>query len=392
MTSYSSTTSSHRDMLVDEVTDRLRLESQIVGERWMRLKEATIRVQNHKDAYRRECSQIGEEKKSLEVERNLFESDVKAKWPAATLTEDEQMIRIVLNIGGRRFESTAEVLTKDRFSVLAALCTANPPVKPDTSGAYFFDRDGELFQHCINFLRDGVLPDNQEDLRSLYTESSFFRLGSLRCAVERKFDQILADAEHVARNRNMMTMNTNNQNIRTMNNMMTTRNNVMNATTASNRGTSNSNTTKTTTNTTNNTATGSMKTRQQPTTSMMAAQAGGAGIGAYMNMGGMPGNMSMSNFMGDLGNTNPNIMGRTNTVGSQQRLQSTSLPDPYGFTSSVPNNMMTMQQQRRAGMGSGGYSGIMGNTTMNNTMLNSNMNGMMNNNTMRSTTRDDFGI
>jgi hypothetical protein len=392
MTSYSSTTSSHRDMLVDEVTDRLRLESQIVGERWMRLKEATIRVQNHKDAYRRECSQIGEEKKSLEVERNLFESDVKAKWPAATLTEDEQMIRIVLNIGGRRFESTAEVLTKDRFSVLAALCTANPPVKPDTSGAYFFDRDGELFQHCINFLRDGVLPDNQEDLRSLYTESSFFRLGSLRCAVERKFDQILADAEHVARNRNMMTMNTNNQNIRTMNNMMTTSNNVMNATTASNRGTSNSNTTKTTTNTTNNTATGSMKTRQQPTTSMMAAQAGGAGIGAYMNMGGMPGNMSMSNFMGDLGNTNPNIMGRTNTVGSQQRLQSTSLPDPYGFTSSVPNNMMTMQQQRRAGMGSGGYSGIMGNTTMNNTMLNSNMNGMMNNNTMRSTTRDDFGI
>jgi hypothetical protein len=284
------------------------------------------------------------------------------------------------------------VLTKDRFSVLAALCTANPPVKPDTSGAYFFDRDGELFQHCINFLRDGVLPDNQEDLRSLYTESSFFRLGSLRCAVERKFDQILADAEHVARNRNMMTMNTNNQNIRTMNNMMTTSNNVMNATTASNRGTSNSNTTKTTTNTTNNTATGSMKTRQQPTTSMMAAQAGGAGIGAYMNMGGMPGNMSMSNFMGDLGNTNPNIMGRTNTVGSQQRLQSTSLPDPYGFTSSVPNNMMTMQQQRRAGMGSGGYSGIMGNTTMNNTMLNSNMNGMMNNNTMRSTTRDDFGI
>jgi hypothetical protein len=60
------TNQSHRAMLVDEVTDRLRLESQIVGERWMRLKEATIRVQNHKDAYRRECTQLGEQKKVLE--------------------------------------------------------------------------------------------------------------------------------------------------------------------------------------------------------------------------------------------------------------------------------------------------------------------------------------
>ena len=82
----------------------------------------------------------------LEEQRKEFELEVSSST-AATLTEDEQMIRVVLNIGGRRFESTAEVLTKDRFSVLAALCTATPPVDPDTNGTYFFDRDGELFQH-----------------------------------------------------------------------------------------------------------------------------------------------------------------------------------------------------------------------------------------------------
>jgi hypothetical protein len=44
------------------------------------------------------------------------------------------------------FETTAGMLTKDRFSVLAALCTDCPPVPADrNSGAFFFDRDGTLF-------------------------------------------------------------------------------------------------------------------------------------------------------------------------------------------------------------------------------------------------------
>ena len=39
-----------------------------------------------------------------------------------------------------------------RPSVLAALCTDAPPVDPDADGAFFFDRDGALFQHVLNYI------------------------------------------------------------------------------------------------------------------------------------------------------------------------------------------------------------------------------------------------
>ena len=63
----------HRDLLVSEVADRLKMESDIIGERWRRLKAASVRVQNHKDAFRRECAMLAEEKELLEEEKSLIE-------------------------------------------------------------------------------------------------------------------------------------------------------------------------------------------------------------------------------------------------------------------------------------------------------------------------------
>ena len=66
----------HRDLLVSEVADRLKMESDIIGERWRRLKAASVRVQNHKDAFRRECAMLAEEKELLEEDRKKFELEV----------------------------------------------------------------------------------------------------------------------------------------------------------------------------------------------------------------------------------------------------------------------------------------------------------------------------
>ena len=101
------------------------------------------------------------------------------KWPAAALDEAKKMERFKLNVGGSRMEATAEVLTRDRFSVLSTLCSENSPVEPDNDGHYYFDRDGLLFEHVLNFLRDGILPDDEETLRGMYNEAAFFRLGLL---------------------------------------------------------------------------------------------------------------------------------------------------------------------------------------------------------------------
>ena len=128
----------HRDLLVSEVADRLKMESDIIGERWRRLKAASVRVQNHKDAFRRECAMLAEEKELLEEDRKKFELEVAEKWPAAALDEAKKMERFKLNVGGSRMEATAEVLTRDRFSVLSTLCSENSPVEPDNDGHYYY--------------------------------------------------------------------------------------------------------------------------------------------------------------------------------------------------------------------------------------------------------------
>lgn len=52
--------------------------------------------------------------------------------------------------------------------------------------AYYFDRDGWIFQFIYAFLRDSVLPDEIDILRELYCEASFYRIGLLRHAIEAK--------------------------------------------------------------------------------------------------------------------------------------------------------------------------------------------------------------
>lgn len=50
--------------------------------------------------------------------------------------------RIALNVGGHVFETTAGVLTKDRWSILAALCKqSSPPLERQADGSFFIDRD-----------------------------------------------------------------------------------------------------------------------------------------------------------------------------------------------------------------------------------------------------------
>ncbi len=88
------------------------------------------------------------------------------------------------------FESPIGVLTSDRFSLLAAVCrsalfpTAQQGPVVDADGTYFLDRDWWLFRHVLAFLREGVLPDAVDLLQQLYAESAFYRLTTLRNAIE----------------------------------------------------------------------------------------------------------------------------------------------------------------------------------------------------------------
>ena len=125
-----------------------------------------------------------EERAELEAEAGM------AFMPADT--------RIVLNVGGQLFETTAETLCKDRYSLLAALCLEDPgpPVeprsRPEGAGrAFFIERDWWTFNPILHFLRTGALPGDVRLLEEMYAEASFYRLNSLRVAIE-------ASARHAA--------------------------------------------------------------------------------------------------------------------------------------------------------------------------------------------------
>ena len=111
---------------------------------------------------------------------------------------------VIFNVGGQIFETTAGVLTKDPYSVLAAYCRScehsncndsggscgeDQPQESlfeaePRSGIFFIDRDWWLFRHILTYLRSNVLPNEYETLKELYVEAAFYRLESLQAAIE----------------------------------------------------------------------------------------------------------------------------------------------------------------------------------------------------------------
>jgi hypothetical protein len=92
--------------------------------------------------------------------------------------------QIMLNVGGQVFQTTAKVLTKDKFSILASLCSQSPPIEKDENDCFFIERDWWVFRYILQFLRNNTLPRDAPLLEEMYTEASFYRLNSLRRAIE----------------------------------------------------------------------------------------------------------------------------------------------------------------------------------------------------------------
>lgn len=117
---------------------------------------------------------------------------------------------VTLNVGGQLFETTAGVLCRDEYSILAGLCRGEGGVRtgassseegaaaeglllPDpagspTEGALFLDRDWWIFRHVLQFLRTGALPEDPALVEELYGEATFYRLGLLRQAIEKRHE------------------------------------------------------------------------------------------------------------------------------------------------------------------------------------------------------------
>lgn len=119
------------------------------------------------------------------------EEDIDKILSCEELTFVDPHTAIALNIGGQLFETTASVLMRDPFSILASLCRVNSPIPCDTDKVYYFDRDWWIFRHVLSYLRSSVLPTDLETLKELYAEATYYRIEILQRAIEEiPIDQI----------------------------------------------------------------------------------------------------------------------------------------------------------------------------------------------------------
>ena len=62
-----------------------------------------------------------------------------------------------LNVGGKRFTTSLQTLTRDQNSMLAAMFSGRHKVETTDDGSFFIDRGGTYFRFILNYLRDGEL-------------------------------------------------------------------------------------------------------------------------------------------------------------------------------------------------------------------------------------------
>jgi hypothetical protein len=134
---------------------------------------------------------VCEQHKENEKAREKLEAE---KLEAGLHFVDPSML-IKLNVGGQEFETTAGVLCRDEFSILAGICRGSGKVldsrmqsEPDEGGptpSFFLDRDWWIFRHILQFLRSDVLPEDPLLVEEMYNEASFYRLRILKEAIDK---------------------------------------------------------------------------------------------------------------------------------------------------------------------------------------------------------------
>ena len=109
--------------------------------------------------------------------------------------KDVQTNKVILNVGGARFETSRLTLRKDPESLLARLFTTESSVVPQ-GNSIFIDRDPSHFKVILNYLRydlnfnAAVLPRERKYLIELKQECEYYRVKGLLKIVKRRLKYV----------------------------------------------------------------------------------------------------------------------------------------------------------------------------------------------------------
>jgi len=87
-------------------------------------------------------------------------------------------VTVNLNVGGHRFTTGLQTLTKDPNWMLAAMFSGKFELKPFEDGALFIVRDGTYFRFILNYPRTGklALPKDATFVKELLEEAEFYQI------------------------------------------------------------------------------------------------------------------------------------------------------------------------------------------------------------------------
>eukprot|EP00638_Chattonella_subsalsa_P016585 CAMPEP_0117829672 /NCGR_PEP_ID=MMETSP0949-20121206/8005_1 /TAXON_ID=44440 /ORGANISM="Chattonella subsalsa, Strain CCMP2191" /LENGTH=178 /DNA_ID=CAMNT_0005670467 /DNA_START=55 /DNA_END=591 /DNA_ORIENTATION=+ len=106
---------------------------------------------------------------------------------------DKQSI-LKLNVGGTRFLTSRSTIEKIPESMLARMFSIESPYSnpTDEEGYVFIDRDGNRFNHVLNFLRSGNVPNFDDKWRyeEILEEADFFAIQELKEFVTKRIEDL----------------------------------------------------------------------------------------------------------------------------------------------------------------------------------------------------------
>jgi hypothetical protein len=115
-----------------------------------------------------ELDRCSEWKRKLEEESVALQLE-KERWQKEKANTEDMNLKldskVVLNVGGKRMETTTTTLRSAKSSLITILFSGNHKLQQDKDGGYFLDRDPQIFRYVLNYLRDHKLrlPDVKEN-------------------------------------------------------------------------------------------------------------------------------------------------------------------------------------------------------------------------------------